>query len=54
MVLAVIWGVFAATFGYADDLKLLTPTIRALSKMVIICEQYAARYDVMFNAKRAK
>ncbi len=46
--------VFAGTFGYADDLKLLTPTIRAMSKMVIICEQYAARYDVMFNAKQSQ
>ncbi len=42
--------VFAGTFGYADDLK-LTPTIRAMSKMVIICEQYATRYDIMFNCK---
>ncbi len=49
-----MWSVFAGAFGYADDLKLLTPTIRAMSKMVIICEQYATRYDVMFNAKRAK
>ncbi len=48
-------SVFAGAFGYAnDDLKLLTPTIRAMSKMVIICEQYAARYDVMFNAKKSK
>ncbi len=49
-------SVFAGAFGYADHLKLLTPTIKAMSKMVIICEQYATRYDVMFNAKlkRAK
>ncbi len=31
-------SVFAGTFGYADDLKLLTTTIRAMSKMVTICE----------------
>ncbi len=29
-------SVFADTFGYADDLKLLTPTISAMSKMVTI------------------
>ncbi len=45
---------FAGAFGYAEDLKLLTPTTRAMSKMVIICEQYAARYDVMFNAKKSQ
>ncbi len=46
-------SVFAGAFGYADDLKLLTPTMRAMSKMVIICEQYATRYYVMFNAKKS-
>ncbi len=45
---------FAGAFGYADDLKLLTSTIRAMSKLVIICEQYAARYDVMFYAKKSR
>ncbi len=47
-------SVFADTFGYADDLKLLIYTIRTMSKMVIICEWYAARYEVMFKVKRAK
>ncbi len=46
-------SVFAGAFDYADDLKLLTPTIRAMSKMVI-CEQYAWRYDVMFYAKKSQ
>ncbi len=45
---------FSEYFGYTDDLKLLTPTTRAMSKMVIICEQYPARYDVMFNAKKSQ
>ncbi len=45
-------SVFASAFRYADDLKLLTPTIRSMSKMVIICQQYASRYDVMFNANK--
>ncbi len=47
-------SVFAGIFGYADDVKLLTPTTRAMSKMVIISEQYAARYDVMFKAKKSQ
>ncbi len=45
---------FCGAFGYADDLKLLIPTIRAMSKMVIICEQYATRYHVMFDAKNSQ
>ncbi len=31
-------SVVAGTFGYAVHLKLLTPSIRAMSKMVILCE----------------
>ena len=34
-------SVFAGAFGYADDLKLLTPTVTAMRKMVMICENYA-------------
>lgn len=47
-------SVFAGAFGYADDLKLLTPTIKSLCTMVTICERYAKKYDVMFNAKKSQ
>ncbi len=38
--------------GYADDLKLLTHSERALRISDVICEKYAKRYDVLFNGKK--
>ncbi len=38
--------------GYADDLKLLTPSVNAINILVIVCMNYAAKYDVMFNANK--
>ncbi len=44
-------GVFAGAFGYADDLTLLTLSVYTLHQMAHICEYYAKRYDITFNAK---
>ena len=44
-------GVFVGAFMYADDIKLLAPTIYALNKMVEICVNFAKKYDVLFNDK---
>ncbi len=45
--------VFVGATGYADDLKLLTPSVNALNILVNICKNYAAKYDVMFNEKKS-
>ncbi len=45
---------FAGVFGYADNLKLLTPSVYALHQMAHICEHYAKRYDITFNAKKVR
>ncbi len=47
-------GVFAGAFGYSDDLKLLDPSVYALHQMGHICENYAKRYDITFNAKKVR
>lgn len=47
-------GVFAGAFGYADDLKLLAPSVFALHKMAQICESYAQKFDILFNAKKSQ
>ncbi len=49
-----IGGVFAGVFGYADDLKLLTPSVHALKILANICEKYAAKYDITFNRKKSQ
>ncbi len=37
-------GVFAGGFGYADDLKLLTPSVHALRILANICEKYTDKW----------
>ncbi len=49
-----VGGVFAGAFGYADDLKLLTPSVYALHQMAHISGNYAKRYDITFNAKKSQ
>ncbi len=46
-------GVFAWATGYADDLKLLTPSVKALKILATICEQYADKFDVLFNGMKS-
>ncbi len=47
-------GGFAGAFSYVDDLKHLTPSVYALHQMAHICENYAKRYDITFNAKKSQ
>ncbi len=45
--------VFIGASGYADDLKLLTPSIKALKILARICEQYSDKFHVLFNGKKS-
>jgi len=40
--------------AYADDVVLLAPTARAMRLMLHICDQYAQKYDMVFNASKSK
>ena len=40
---------FVGASGYADDLTLISPSIRALNEMISICEKFASKYSVTFN-----
>ena len=44
-------NVYAGASAYADDFKLLAPSIKALNIMLDICIEYAEEYDVIFNDK---
>ena len=44
-------GVYAGIFMFADDLKLLAPSVQALDIMLNICLKYAVKFDVVFNDK---
>ena len=45
---------FMGSFGYADDVSLLAPSISAAKHMLSICEEYASEYDILFNASKSK
>ena len=40
---------YYGVLGSADDISLLAPTVYALKKMLAICEDYGAKYDVTYN-----
>jgi len=43
-----------AAFGYADDLVLLAPTVRAMRVLLNICDDFAVNYDIVVNASKSK
>ena len=45
---------FAGAFGYADDLNLIAPTLRALRIMIKVCENYAEEFSILFNGTKSK
>lgn len=49
-----IGKLFAGALAYADDLVLLAPTASAMRRMLAICVDYAAEYQVSFNADKTK
>ncbi len=46
-------GKLVGTSGYADDLKLVTPSVKAIKILATICEHYANKFDVQFNGKKS-
>ena len=40
--------------GYADDLTLLSPSLRGLQKAADICNDFAQEYSVKFNSKKTQ
>ena len=44
-----IGKVCANAFGYADDIVILSPTCKALTALIDICEKYANEHKILFN-----
>ena len=49
-----IGNTFCGSFGYADDVIILCPTIHSIRKMLSICEEFAYQFDVSFNSDKSK
>ena len=42
-------GIFIGALSYADDITLISPSIRGLNKMINICSDFADDYHITFN-----
>ena len=43
---------FVGALSYADDITLLSPSLKGLQYMVNICEEYGKEFHVTFNDKK--
>ena len=41
--------IFAGSFGYADDVALVAPTLYAMDKMIKVCKIFADKIRLLFN-----
>ena len=40
--------------AYADDLVILSPSVKGLQKLLNICSEYGEEHDIMFNHKKTE
>jgi len=45
---------FVGVLAYADDIVLMAPTATAVRRMLAVCEEFAVKLDVRFNASKSK
>jgi hypothetical protein len=45
---------FVGALAYADNVVLLAPSASAMRRMLLICDDYAAQFNVVFNASKSK
>jgi hypothetical protein len=45
---------FVGAIAYADDIVLVAPTASAMRKMLVICDDFASEFDLLFNAQKSK
>ena len=49
-----IRDMFAAALFYADDMEILSPSIKGLQQLLDICGLYCREWDICLNAKKYK
>ena len=47
-------GIFAAAQFYADDMCVLSPSLKGLQRLLDICSQYCNKWDICLNPKKTK
>ena len=43
---------FCGALAYADDLTLISPSIKGLQSMIRACEEFGVEYDIVFNSAK--
>ena len=43
---------FLGALGYADDIVIMSPSIRGLNEMIRVCKSYADEYSLLFNEQK--
>ena len=46
--------IFAAALFYADDMAILVPSIKGLTALLNICDEFCCEWDICLNAKKSK
>ena len=46
-------GTFMGALSYADDITIISPSIRGLNKMLSICAEFAHNYCITFNCAKS-
>jgi hypothetical protein len=49
-----IGSLFVGALAYADDLVLIAPSANAMRSMLNVCDEFAAQFNVVFNATKSK
>jgi hypothetical protein len=49
-----VCNTYCGSFGYADDVIFVSPTMHAMRVLLSVCEQFAKEYDVLFNPHRSQ
>ena len=49
-----IGSLFVGALAYADDLALVAPSANSMRNMLRICDEFAAQFNVVFNATKSK
>ena len=47
-------NLFLSIFLYADDMALISPSIKGLQKLLSATDEYCQQWDIMLNAKKTK
>ena len=49
-----ICNIFISALLYADDMALMSPSLRGLQRLLLACEQYCKDWDICLNPKKSR